>query len=200
MLAETDLTLRRSLLRLALLPGLATLAACGSSRSSGSMGASTKVPGISCAPFARELSGIALYGEADSWWTQASGKYTRSDRPVVGSVLVFRRTSRLRSGHVSVVTQVVDRRQVMVTQANWVPGQLTEDQLVVDTSGSNDWTEVRVWWPPVNQLGNTEYPTHGFIHPRRPATYSELARATPVAARYALDTRGRPAPRARTDT
>ncbi len=199
MLGETDLTSRRTLMRLALLPGLAALAACGSSRSSGSMGASTRVPGISCAPFARELSGIALYGEADSWWTQASGKYTRSDRPVVGGVLVFRRTSRLRSGHVSVVTQVVDRRQVMVTQANWVPGQLDEDQLVIDTSGSNDWTEVRVWWPPVNQLGITEYPTHGFIHPRRPATYSELARATPVAARYALDTRGRPAPRARTD-
>jgi surface antigen len=194
------LTTRRNLANLALLPGLAALAACGSSGSSGgSMGASTRVPGISCAPFARELSGIALYGEADSWWSQAGGKYPRSDRPVTGGVLVFRRTSRLRSGHVSVVTKLVDRRQILVTQANWVPGQLDEDQLVVDVSGGNDWTEVRVWWPPVNQLGVTPYPTHGFIHPPRPATYAQLAKATPVAARYALDTRGRPAPRARYD-
>ena len=59
--------------------------------------------------------------------------------------------------------------------------------------------EVRVWYPPVEQLGKTAYPAHGFIHPRRPATYAELARAIPAAARYALDTAGRPAPRARID-
>lgn len=196
MRGPTGLITRRNL---ALMPLLGLLAGCGSSRTPSSMGASTRVPGISCAPFARELSGIALYGEADSWWANAEGKYTRSDRPITGSVLVFRRSSRLRSGHVSVVTRVVGDRQILVTQANWVAGQLDEDQLVVDVSGPNDWSEVRVWYPPVNQLGTHAYPAHGFIHPRRPATYTELARATPIAARYALDTRGRPAPRARLD-
>lgn len=187
-----------------LVPTLAAaslLAACGSSSRapSSSAGASMRVPGISCAPFARELSGIALYGEADSWWHNAAGRYTRNEQPATGSVLVFRRTARLRSGHVSVVTRVVSPRQILVTQANWVPGQVDEDQLVVDVSSRNDWSEVRVWYPPSNTLGTHIYAAHGFIHPRRAATYAELARATPVAARYALDTRGRPAPRARID-
>jgi hypothetical protein len=91
------------------------------------------------------------------------------------------------------------QRQIQVTQANWVPGHVDEDQLVVDVSPGNDWTEVRVWFPPINALGTRAYAAHGFIHPRRQATTAELARATPVAARYALDTRGRPAPRARID-
>lgn len=197
------MTSRRALLR-HLLPPLAMaalLAGCGSSTrtASPSGGASTRVPGINCAPFARELSGIALYGEADSWWHTAAGRYRRDDRPAPGSVLVFRRSSRLRSGHVSVVTKVVSARQILVTQANWVPGHVDEDQLVVDVSPSNDWSEVRVWYPPTDTLGIHVYSAHGFIHPRRPATHAELARATPVAARYALDTRGRPPPRARVD-
>ena len=187
---------RRSLLPLAL---AVLLAGCGSRAGSVAGGPSLRVPGINCAPFARELSGIALYGEADSWWTSAVGRYTRSERPILGSVLVFKRSARLRAGHVSVVSRLVGPRQVMVTQANWVAGQVDEDQLVVDVSPANDWSEVRVWYPPVNQLGNTAYPAHGFIHPRREATQAELARAIPAAARYALDTAGRPAPRARID-
>lgn len=176
------------------------LAGCGgASRTTTASGPGMRVPGINCAPFARELSGIALYGAADSWWRSAEGRYTRSARPDTGSVLVFQRTSRLRSGHVSVVTRVVSPRQILVTQANWVPGHVDEDQLVVDVSPGNDWSEVRVWFPPVNQLGTHVYAAHGFIHPRRPATYAELARATPVAARYALNTAGRPPPRARGD-
>ena len=191
----------RILLFARLLPLLALLAGCGSSQrpAGGSASASLNVPGISCAPFARELSGIALYGEADSWWRSAGGQYTRSARPILGGVLVFKRSARLHSGHVSVVTRLIGPRQIEVTQANWVPGHVDADQMVVDVSPDNDWSEVRVWYPPVNQLGNTAYAAHGFIHPRRPATRDELARATPAAARYALDTTGRPRPRARID-
>jgi len=193
---------RRLLSKLALMSLLGGLAACGSSqppRTGGgmAMGPSRRVPGISCAPFARELSGIALYGDADTWWGNAAGRYQRGGDPVLGGVLVFRRTSRLRSGHVSVVTGVVGERQILVTQANWVPAYLDEDQLVVDVSPGNDWSRVRVWYPPVSQLGIHVYATHGFIHPPRPASPAELARAVPAAARYALDTTGRPPPRAR---
>ena len=188
----------RIFLRITLLLLVCALTACGGRTPSGTaMGGSTRVAGISCAPFARELSGIALYGEADSWWNSAAGHYARSERPILGSVLVFRRSSRLRHGHVAVVTRLLGPRQVLVTQANWVPSQLDEDQLVVDVSAGNDWSEVRVWYPPVNQLGIHAYAAHGFIHAKRPATPQELARATPDAARYALDTAGRPAPRAR---
>ncbi len=180
----------------------AGLAACGASSDTGSeygvaMGRSSRAPGVACAPFARELSGIALYGDAADWWHQAGGRYQRADRPMLGSVLVFRRSGRLPSGHVSVVSRILDARRVQVTQANWVPGELDRDQLVVDVSGENDWSSVRVWYPPVRQLGIHSYATYGFILPRRPATHDELLRATAPAARYALDTRGRPPPRAR---
>ncbi len=190
----------RILPRLVVLMAVLLVAACGSpSQRLGnlSMGPSSRHPGISCAPFARELSGIALYGDADGWWSAAAGRYARGPRPVLGSVLVFGRQDRLPSGHVSVVSRLLGDRQLQVTQANWVRGQLDEDQLVVDLSERNDWTRVRVWYPPVSQLGTHSYVTYGFIHPDRPATHDQLARATAAAARYALDTRGRPAPRAR---
>ncbi len=178
----------------------ASLAGCGSS---GTAPTATAGPapihqsGLTCAPFARELSGIALYGEAASWWDNAAGRYQRSSRPGVGSVLVFRRSARLPSGHVSVVSRVINPRQIEVIQANWVPEQLDQDQLVVDVSERNDWSEVRVWYPPVNQIGSHAYATYGFVLPPRPATYAELARATRPALLFALDTKGRPPPRAR---
>ena len=179
------------------------LTACGSSRPptpavANASGNSSRVPGLTCAPFARELSGIALYGDAATWWDGASGKYKRGDKPVVGSVLVFQRSSRLPSGHVAVVSRILTPRQVQVIQANWVPNELEQDQLVVDVSASNDWSEVRVWYPPTNQLGSHTYAAYGFVLPPRPATHEELASAAQPAAVYAISSRGRQPPRART--
>jgi surface antigen len=191
----------RSALRLPALLFAAGLSACasGSNTRLTSRGpAGTVYPGITCAPFARELSGIALYGDAASWWDQAQGRYNRTDRPVVGGALVFRREARLPSGHVSVVSRILGPRQIEVTQANWVPGELDTDQLVVDVSERNDWTEVRVWWPPVDQLGSHAYPAYGFIEPREPSTHDGLARVAPVAAQVSLSSAtGKPPPRAR---
>jgi surface antigen len=189
---------RRLLLQLALLALPALLAACASGPSSGPlMGAETYHPGLQCEPFARELSGIALYGDAATWWSQAAGHYRRDDRPIVGAVLVLGRQSRLPYGHVAVVSRLVDARHVEVTQANWEPGVVDRDQLVVDVSPDNDWTQVRVWWPPTRTLGAHPYAADGFILPQRPATHDELARAVEPAARFGLDTTGRPPPRAR---
>jgi surface antigen len=177
------------------------LSACGASRSAPVAGANPygggRIAGLTCAPFARELSGIALYGEAASWWDGAAGQYRRSSRPGVGSVLVFRRSSRLPEGHVSVVSRVLTPRQVLVIQANWVPNELDEDQLVVDVSERNDWSAVRVWYPPIGQMGAHTYATYGFILPPRPATQEELREAARPAAYYAVSARGRQLPRAR---
>ena len=178
------------------------LAACGASRSAPgpatSASAGTRHAGLTCAPFARELSGIALYGDAATWWEGAAGQYQRGTRPIVGSVLVFRRSSRLPSGHVAVVSRLVTPRQVEVFQANWVPNQLDRDQLVVDVSERNDWSDVRVWYPPTGQLGSSNYATYGFILPPRPATHEELNQAAQPAALYAISSRGHQPPRART--
>jgi len=191
----------RPALRLPAVLLAAALSACasgGTTRFSSGGPAGASYPGITCAPFARELSGIALYGDAASWWDQAQGRYTRSERPVLGAALVFRREQRLPAGHVSVVSRILGARQIQVTQANWVPGQLDTDQLVVDVSERNDWSEVRVWWPPVDQLGSHTYPAYGFIEPREASTHETLLRVAPVAAQVSLSAAtGKPPPRAR---
>ena len=109
---------------------------------------------------------------------------------------MFQREGRVPSGHVAVVAAIRSARQIEVIQANWVPNELHEDELVVDVSPGNDWTEVRVWYPPSNAMGGHVYRTYGFILPPRPASHGELTQATAIAARLALNSHGDP-PRAR---
>jgi surface antigen len=160
------------------------LAACGS----GSGDSANYVGGsvsLECAPFARALTGVTLRGDAADWWPRAAGRYGRGNSPAVGSVLVFTRSSRLPYGHVAVVSQLMERRRILVTQANWVHHRVTQGQSVVDVSPSNDWTEVRVYWPPSGQLGSGVYTAYGFISPGRRTTGDEIAQATPKAIRLA---------------
>lgn len=167
---------------------LLALAACGGA-SGGSGRVGDYVGGsvrLECAPFARALSGVRLSGAAADWWWQAEGQYSRSYTPRVGSVLVLSRTGRLRSGHVSVVSRVISAREILVTQANWVRDRVTEDQPVIDVSANNDWSVVRIWWPPSGQMGITDYPAHGFIHADRPKSRAELLAQTPGAIQVAL--------------
>lgn len=133
---------------------------------------------LQCAPFARALSGVDLRGPAADWWQQALGRYARSSRPAVGAVLTFHRTSRLPDGHAAVVSSVISARTILVTQANWVARRVTEDMPVMDVSPANDWSAVRVWWPPAGQMGSRHYPTWGFILPDRPISRDGLEAST----------------------
>jgi surface antigen len=170
-------------MRLCAVLAVLLLAGCGSRPHTGpNLAAAHSYPGLSCAPFARALTGLALAGDAADWWDAASGRYARSATPAVGSVLVFRRAGRLPYGHVSVVSRVLDERHIHVIQANWTPDELDEDQLIVDVSPDNDWTEVRVWYPPADQLGTHTYAAYGFILPPVPLGHDALAsRAEPAA-------------------
>jgi hypothetical protein len=141
---------------------------------------------LECVPFARVLSGISLRGDAADWWWQASGRYARGQVPTVGSVLVFAQTRGLSRGHLSVVSQVMSRREILVTQANWVHHHVTTDQLVVDVSPQGDWSLVRVWWPPSDVLGSTSYPVLGFIYSGYPTSHERIVRSVPGAVRVAL--------------
>ncbi|HQT66529.1 MAG TPA: CHAP domain-containing protein [Acetobacteraceae bacterium] len=127
---------------------------------------------LSCVPYAREVSGIRLQGDAWEWWAEAAGRYERSDRPMPAAVLVFRRHGDMRDGHLAVVSRVVRPDEIMVTHSNWLPGRIDSDQPVVDVSAAHDWSLVRVWWPPVGALGRREYPTDGFILPQVAQTAS----------------------------
>ncbi len=173
------------------LPGVlsaaaALLSACASGGSTGGGGAYVGgTVGLECAPFARALTGVQLRGDAYAWWDGAAGHYDRSSQPASGSVLVLRRDDRLPYGHVAVVSRVLSGRQILVTQANWVHHRVTEDQPVVDVSEANDWTLVRLWWPPSGGMGSHEYPAYGFIRPDHALSHDEIAATTPRAIRVA---------------
>jgi CHAP domain len=150
----------------AALAAMLGLAACGTGPHL-AQGGAAQGSVLECAPYARAVSGVRLFGEADAWWNEAAGVYARGPRPVPGAVLVFRRSGRLPFGHVSVVTRILSGRSILVSQANWVHRRVTRDEPVVDVSPGNDWTAVRVWWQPGGQLGSHVYPTYGFIVPVR---------------------------------
>ncbi|WP_298282729.1 CHAP domain-containing protein [Acidocella sp.] len=120
---------------------------------------------LTCVPYARDVSGIDLSGNAYSWWDEAAGVYPRSQSPEVGAVLVFRPHGDMRVGHLAVVSRVKTSREILVSQANWLPRRIERDVPVVDVSACNDWTRVRVWYEPAHALGVTRYPTYGFILP-----------------------------------
>jgi surface antigen len=122
-----------------------------------------------CVPFARMISGIEIFGDAWTWWQQAAGKYAQGFTPKAGAVLVFKPTGVMDKGHVAVVSQVLTDRVIQVTQANWSiiqghRGQVERDVTVIDVSPAGDWSQVKVWYDPVRDLGNTVYPTYGFIY------------------------------------
>jgi hypothetical protein len=121
---------------------------------------------LTCVPYAREVSGIRLSGDAWQWWDAAAGVYPRSQNPEPGAVLVFKARPGMESGHLAVVSSLQDSRRILVTQSNWLPHRIEHDQPVIDVSPGNDWTEVRVWYEPAHEMGGHVYETYGFILPR----------------------------------
>ncbi|MXP62519.1 CHAP domain-containing protein [Roseomonas sp. M0104] len=154
---------------LLLLPML-LLAACGGTPRGPVLGAAALREPVTCVPYARARSGVDLRGDAWEWWSAAAGLYERSQVPRPGSVMVFARAGRLRDGHLSVVTRVLSRREIRVDHANWASGsgkgRIARDQPVLDVSPRNDWSLVRVWYPPIGGYGSSAYPVDGFVHGR----------------------------------
>lgn len=134
---------------------------------------------IQCAPYARAVSGIAIFGDARTWWGQAQGRYATGTVPRAGAVMAFEPHRGMALGHVATVSRIIDSRNILLDHANWSPvkgrrGQVEKDVLAVDVSPDNDWTMVRVWYAPLGGLGTTAWPVSGFI-------YSDKAPgATPV--------------------
>lgn len=136
-------------------------------------GSSALPPYLQCVPYARQVSGIAIYGDAHTWWGQAEGRYARGSRPRVGAVMAFRPHGNSALGHVAAVSRIVDSRTVLVRHANWSPingrrGQIEDNVRVIDVSPAGDWSEVRVWYAPTASLGSAHWPVLGFIYPARP--------------------------------
>lgn len=132
----------------------------------GSGPAAADAPYWQCVTFARMLSGIQIFGDAWTWWGQATRKFRTGERPETGSVMVFRPVGRMTRGHVAVVSNIITDRAIQITHANWggSRGKVEENVTVVDVSDANDWSRVKVWYNPINDLGTTVYPTYGFIY------------------------------------
>ncbi len=126
---------------------------------------------MQCVPYAREISGIDITGDAWSWWAAADGKYERGHQPRFMSVLVLSRTQRLKLGHVAVVVDVLGPREIRVTHANFgsdpVSRRIIYDSMPAsDVSPTNDWSVVRFWNYEAKAWG-IAYDAYGFIYPDR---------------------------------
>lgn len=127
-----------------------------------------------CVRTVRALSDFTIRGDAWTWWGNAAGEYARDSRPAAGSVLVFKRTSNLGRGHVSLVSRVLDNRNVLVDHT-WIAGRgIKRGMQVTDVSAHNDWSAVRVWHGPTDQLGQRVYPTYGFILPEKAKPWGDV--------------------------
>jgi len=119
---------------------------------------------LQCVPFAREESGVEIYGDANTWWSQAQGRYARERRPEEGAVMVMRGYANANRGHVAVVREIVSDRMVLIDHANWLNGgEVTRAVPVRDVSPSGDWSEVKVWHVPGQHWGGRVYRVQGFI-------------------------------------
>lgn len=114
---------------------------------------------LQCVPYARQRSGVLIFGDANTWMSQAQGRYRIVQRPQPGAVMVLGGTP---GGHLAVVTKVVSDREVLVDHANWAnDGAIHLNAPIVDVAG--DWSAVRVWHMQSGQLGARAYPVLGFI-------------------------------------
>ena len=114
-----------------------------------------------CVPFARNVSGIDLQGNAGTWWSKASGRYDRSHTPEVGAVMAFSATRKMPMGHVAVVSEVVSPREIKIDHANWQRNRISLGMTVHDVSKNNDWSRVRVMSQ--STVAGSVYPVAGFI-------------------------------------
>lgn len=124
---------------------------------------------LQCAPFAREISGVDIFGNAKTWWYQAEGRYARGDQPKLGAVMTFKPTRSMPMGHVAMVSKIVSDREVLIDHANWSTingrrGHVERGARVIDVSAAGDWSEVRVWYAPLKSLGTSSYSLYGFIY------------------------------------
>jgi surface antigen len=121
---------------------------------------------LQCVPFARQMSGIEIRGNAKTWWYQAEGRYERGNTPREGSVLAMPGSGKMRLGHVAMVSKIVSDREILLTHANWSHrGGIERNVRAIDVSDKGDWSRVRIWYAGNGDLGTSSYPAHGFIYP-----------------------------------
>ena len=135
---------------------------------------------LQCVPYARDHSGVSIFGNANTWWAKAAGVYARGDKPLLGSVMVLDGYSRHR-GHVAVVRSIYSPREIHIDHANWLDdGAIYVNDPVMDVSADNDWSQVKVWNIRSGSWGTRTYHVEGFIGPGREGAPVVAANDRPV--------------------
>ena len=123
----------------------------------------TPLKKLFCVEYARALTGLNIFGDAKFWWDRARNLYARATVPAEQAVMVFTPSSRLKKGHVAVVSAIISKREIRVEQANWQNhGEIDHAMPVMDVSARNDWSQVRVWDMRSKAFGRV-YAVSGFI-------------------------------------
>ena len=146
-----------------------------------SFSVATPAVALQCVPYARETSGIEIFGNARTWWGQAAGRYARGATPQIGAVMAFKPTRAMPIGHVATVSQIVSDREVLISHSNWSRingrrGQIERNVRAIDVSEAGDWSKVRVWYAPLGGLGTSSYPLFGFIYNKAKAPLAPAER------------------------
>ena len=155
-------------------------------------------PYLQCVPYARTVSGIQIRGDAWTWWGQAEGRYARGFAPKVGAVMALRPHGNSHLGHVAAVSRIIDDRTILIRHANWSPingrrGQIEDNVRVIDVSPENNWSEVRVWYAPIQAIGGSVWPVQGFIYPGKPPKLTPTGPAPKLAVKFSWQAPGAPA-------
>jgi surface antigen len=119
-----------------------------------------------CVAYAREVTGVEIRGNANTWWGQAEGRFQRGKAPKAGAILAFKSARGMPAGHVAVVAQVISDREILLDHANWSHrGGVEHGVRAIDVSPEGDWSQVRVWYAGTGDLGTRSNATFGFIYP-----------------------------------
>jgi surface antigen len=135
-----------------------------------------------CVGYARQVSGVEIRGNANTWWGQAEGRYARGKAPKTGAVMAFKSSGGMPLGHVAVVSRIVSDREILLDHANWSRGGKVERGVrAIDVSDAGDWSAVKVWFGPIGDLGKRVNPVAGFIYPEQSDEFAaprvQMARA-----------------------
>jgi len=121
---------------------------------------------LQCVPYAREHSGVIVYGDAYTWWDKTEGQYAHSATPHLRAVMMLTGYAGPNRAHLAVVSALVTPREIRIDHANWFnDGSVYRDDPVMDVSPDNDWSEVRVWNIRSQSWGTKTYLVRGFIGP-----------------------------------
>lgn len=123
---------------------------------------------LQCVPYARAHTGIAIFGDAYTWWDKSNGVYAHNESPKLRSVMVLTGYAGPNRAHLAVVSSLVSDREIRIDHANWFnDGAIYRDDPVRDVSPDNDWSEVRIWNIRSQSWGTRTYLVRGFIGPGR---------------------------------